>query len=104
MSLPDTIKIEVMGEVGRTSAESYASKIRAAMRDGIVQIELALTPDCLIRSAEFLAFLHAVHSYVKTAGGGLTISGATGATLDLLSIVRIGATIVAEERQQGKQA
>ncbi len=89
MSAPGKVRIEVGGEIDREAAEGCASKIRAAMRNGITHVELAFEQDCVIRSAEFLAFLHAVHAHVMTAGGGLVVSGASSKTLDLLRVARV---------------
>ncbi len=104
MSLPEKVRFEITGEIGREAAEDYASKIRAAMRNGITTIELAFHQDCVIRSAEFLAFLHAVHAHAKTSGGELVISGASRKTRDLLQIARVGGVKASAEQVKGDSA
>ena len=101
MSLLDKFKIEISGEIGAVAAESYASKIRAVMRNDIVNIELVLKPDCEIRSAEFMAFLKAAQTYLKASGGGLVVKGTSDRTRDLFQIARVGLEIVSEGGKKG---
>jgi ABC-type transporter Mla MlaB component len=89
MSTCTVTLIRVDGDVDFRAAQGLAAKIRAAMQNGLLQIELHLAPGAGISSAEFIAFLASTAHYLEERGGALRIRGASGRTRSLFAISRL---------------
>ncbi len=67
--------IKAHGVIDHSRAESLAARIRAAVRNGKRSIILALDPDTVIASPEFLAFALRTAEILRRDGGVLRIDG-----------------------------
>lgn len=88
--------IQLNGMIDFHNAQDVVTRIQAALKNGIRQIELHLTPTTIISSAEFIGFLSATKQYLSEQNGKIMIHGATGPNRSLLEISRLSELVVSE--------
>ncbi len=97
MSSKNILVLHIKGEVDRNYAEGLTTRIRAAIRNGISNVQIYWDGSYTITSAEFLGFLLTTAKHLKKNGGGLELHTPTGKLNSLMRIANLHDYVVARE-------
>ena len=86
--MPDPLTITASGVLDHARAEALAARVRAAVRNGKLDLVVAFTGDAVLASAALPGFLLRAGAIVRHVGGSLALAG-EGPALDQLRALRL---------------
>ena len=86
METTDTLAIPICGHIDFQAAQTVASRIRMAIRNGFQAVVLEFDNDAVIASAEFLAFVATSAQYLEREARRLEVRGISGRQRAVLAL------------------
>ncbi len=100
--MTDPITITASGVLDHARAEALAARVRAAVRNGKLDLVVTFTADAVLASAALPAFLLHAGAIVRHVGGGLHLAG-EGPALEQLRALRLDQALTVDAIPGGGQ-
>ena len=96
------VRIALRGDVREVQAQAVATRLRAALRNGIVRFHMDCAENSRIESAELIGYLLLVSKHIATAGGRIEFHGDLARMRALFDAIGQLAGFSWEDTRQGR--